>query len=90
MIAEDRYVLLFLDNARSHPDIFQEGSKNIKLEFFPKNTTSRWQPYDAGIIININIESCSFTTFLLVSNCNKNYQRCHYPESHQMDSNLMA
>ena len=33
MIAEVRNVLLFLDNAPSHPDILQEGLKNIKLEF---------------------------------------------------------
>ena len=29
-------VLLFLDNAPSHPDIFQEGLKNTNLEFLPK------------------------------------------------------
>ena len=52
MIAKGRKVLLFLDIAPSHSDIFQEGLKNIKLEFLPKNTTSRLQPYDAGIIKN--------------------------------------
>ena len=52
MIAEGRIVLLFLDNAPSHPKILQEGLKNIKLEFLPNNTTSRLQPCDAGIIKN--------------------------------------
>ena len=52
MIAEGRNVFLSLDNAPSHPDILQKGLKNIKLELYPKNTTSRLQTYDAGIIKN--------------------------------------
>ena len=39
IIVEGRNVLLIL----------QEGLQKIKLEFLPKNTTSRLQPYDAGI-----------------------------------------
>ena len=56
MIAEGRNLLLFLDNAPYHPDILQEGLKNIKLEFLPKNTTTRLQPCDAGIIKNFKHE----------------------------------
>ena len=52
MIVEGRNVLLFLDKAPSHHDIFQEGLKNIKLEFHPKNTMSRLQSCNAGIIRN--------------------------------------
>ena len=52
MITEGRKILLFLDNAPSYPNILQEGLKKIKLEFLPKNTTSRLQPCDAGIIKN--------------------------------------
>ena len=52
MIAKGGNVFLFLYNALSHPDILQEGLKNIKLEFLPKNTTSRLQPCNAGIIKN--------------------------------------
>ena len=67
MIAGDRNILLFLDNAPRHPDILQEGLKNMKLEFLPKNNKSRLPPCDAGIIKNLNIESCSFATLSLVS-----------------------
>ena len=50
MVTKGRKVLLFLDNALSHPKLLQEGLKNIKIEFLPMNTTSRLQPCDAGII----------------------------------------
>ena len=53
MIAEGRNALLFLDNTPSHPYIFQEGFKNIKLYFLPKNTKSILQPCDAGTIKNL-------------------------------------
>ena len=52
MIAKGKNFLLFLDNALSHPDNLQEGLKNIKLQFLPKNTSSRLQPCDTGIIKN--------------------------------------
>ena len=67
MIAKGRNVFLFLYNAPSHPDILQEGLKNIKLEFLLKNTKSRLQPCDAGIIKILKIESCSYATLSLVS-----------------------
>ena len=44
--------MLFIGNAPSHPDILQEGLKNVKLEFLPKNTTSRLKFCDAGITKN--------------------------------------
>ena len=43
---------MFWDNATCHPETAQAGLKNIKLVFLPKNTTSRLQPLDAGIIRN--------------------------------------
>ena len=44
---EKRKILLFLDNAPSHPKISLD---NIKLLFFPPNTTAKSQPMDQGII----------------------------------------
>ena len=45
-------VILFWDNATCHPETAQAGLKSIKLMFLHKNTTSLWQPLDAGIIRN--------------------------------------
>ena len=49
MVRQGRKILLFLDNARCHP---QEGLqlRNITLKFFPANCTSQLQPLDLGII----------------------------------------
>ena len=48
-------VLLFLDNVSSHsPDVIGKFS-NIKVVFLPRNTTSRLQPLDAGIIKKFNV-----------------------------------
>ena len=43
-------ILLFLDNAPCHPQFLKGMFSNIRIEFLPKNTTSRTQPLDAGII----------------------------------------
>lgn len=47
MVRQKRKILLFLDNAQSHLKI---NLSNIKLRFFPANTTSKLQPMDQGII----------------------------------------
>lgn len=47
MQRENRKVLLFLDNAASHPQLVL---CNVKLVFLPPNTTSECQPLDQGII----------------------------------------
>ena len=56
MKVEKRNVLLFLDNAPVHPEGLQCKYSNIKVVFIPKNTTSRLQPLDAGIIKNFKLK----------------------------------
>ena len=41
-----RKVLVFLDNASSYPTV---EYSNVKLQFFPPNTTSMLQPMDQDI-----------------------------------------
>ena len=50
MRRDGRHILLFLDNAPCHPQFLKGMFSNIRIEFLPKNTTSRTQPLDAGII----------------------------------------
>ena len=53
--AEDRKILLFIDNAPSHPDSFSDCFSHVQIVFLPKNTTSKLQPHDAGIIKNFKV-----------------------------------
>ena len=48
--AENRRVLLFIDNCSAHPQI--TGLQAVKLHFFPPNTTSHLQPMDQGVIMS--------------------------------------
>ncbi|CAF3816564.1 unnamed protein product [Rotaria sordida] len=48
MRKQKRHILMFLDNAPVHPQDIQ--LENIKLKFFPPNTTAIIQPMDQGII----------------------------------------
>ena len=50
MVKEERNIILFLDNATVHPTSLVDTFSSIKVVFLPKNTTSRFQPLDAGII----------------------------------------
>ena len=50
MRKERRNVILFLDNATVHPTSLIDMYRNIKIVFLPKNTRSRLQPLNAGII----------------------------------------
>jgi len=48
-----RKIILFIDNAPSHP---ATKFNNIKLSFLPPNTTSKTQPMDQGIIVYNNVK----------------------------------
>ena len=50
MKLEKRNILLFLDNVPVHPESLVGKNSNITVAFLPKNTTSRLQPLDVGII----------------------------------------
>ncbi|EGZ23940.1 hypothetical protein PHYSODRAFT_480573 [Phytophthora sojae] len=52
MWLKDRKILLLVDNVSSHvqPEV---SFSNIRLAFLPKNTTSRLQPLDQGIIRSV-------------------------------------
>ena len=53
MVKQRRQVLPFMDNATCHST--SAKLKNVKLIFFPPNTTSLSQPLDQGIIQNFKI-----------------------------------
>lgn len=55
MVRQGRKILLLLDNVSSHSPDLKESFSNIKVVFLPKNTTSRLQPLDAGIIKNFKV-----------------------------------
>ncbi|GFW05436.1 tigger transposable element-derived protein 6 [Trichonephila clavipes] len=50
MKREKRHILLFLDNCTVHNNA--PPLSNVKLQFFPRNSTSKLQPLDQGIIHN--------------------------------------
>lgn len=51
--AQNRKILLFVDNCPAHPKNVEANLKNIKLKYFPPNLTSVLQPMDQGIIQNL-------------------------------------
>ena len=52
MVQKKRKIALILDNCTAHPQL---EMNNIKLIFLPRNTTSKTQPCDAGIIQNVKV-----------------------------------
>lgn len=53
MAIQKRLILLFLDNASSHPHL---KLSNIQLVFLPPRTTSELQPLDQGIINAVKVQ----------------------------------
>ena len=53
MKKQKRKIILFMDNATSHPDYLK--LKNANLVFVPPNTTSMLQPLDQGIIRSFKV-----------------------------------
>ena len=52
---KERKILLLLDNVSSHNPNLKDRFSNIRVIFLPKNTTSKLQPLDAGIIKNFKV-----------------------------------
>ena len=67
---KNRNVILFLDNALSHPPDLEGKFSNIKVCFLPKNTTSRLQPLDAGIIQNFKVKYRKLLLKFVISRIN--------------------
>ena len=47
---------MFMDNAPCHPQSLTGQFSNINVTFLPKNTTSKTQPLDAGIIASWKVK----------------------------------
>ena len=56
LLREKKNILLFMDNAPCYPPCLEGMFSNIKVVFLPKNTTSKTQPLDAGIIANWKVK----------------------------------
>ena len=65
MKMQNRHVLLFLENATCHPHI---KLSNMRLAWFPPNTTSVSQPVDQGIIRNVKVHYCKLLMQSLLAN----------------------
>ena len=57
-----RNILPLMNNATCHPEDMSDKLSHIKVVFLPKNTTSRLQPLDAGIIKNFK---CHYQKLLI-------------------------
>ena len=56
-VGSTRQILLFLDNCSSHATGLElaPAPVNIRIQFLPANSTSRFQPLDQGIIQNLKV-----------------------------------
>jgi hypothetical protein len=72
--AENRKVLMLIDNCPAHPQDVQRKLKFIELKFFPPNATSKLQPLDQGIIKNIKCHYRRRILMKTISGFEKNQQ----------------
>ena len=72
LVFENRKVILFLDNATCHPESMDDKFSNTKIVFLPKNTSSRLQPLDAGIIRNFKVKYQKSLVKYVLSGINDN------------------
>ena len=70
MKSQNRNVILFIDNAPCHPPDLKGKFSNINVCFLPKNTTSRLQPLDAGIIQNFKVKYRKLLLKFVISRVN--------------------
>ena len=56
LLFELRKVLLFMNNTTCHSKSMVDSFSQIKIIFLLKNTTSRLQPLDAGIVQNFKVK----------------------------------
>lgn len=75
---EKRKILLFLDNAPCHPNL---KLRNIKLIFFPPNTTSVLQPMDQGIIKNFKVLYRQFIVKNMLTKFDQGHSHTHVGKS---------
>jgi hypothetical protein len=73
MKRQKRKVLLFIDNAPSHPDL---EFSNVKLKFLPANTTSKSQPMDQGIIQTVKLKFHRRQLRHIISEMEKDKSKC--------------
>jgi hypothetical protein len=82
MAAQQRHVLLLMDNFSGHELSVhlvggQQGLSNVRIEWLPPNTTSEWQPMDQGIIASFKLHyRRQWVTFMIQQHeANKNPQK---------------
>ena len=73
MLFEKRKVILFLDNATCHLESMVDQFSQIKIIFLSKNTSSRPQLLDAGIIQNLKFKSTKKLVKYVLGRINENF-----------------
>ena len=76
MKMQNRNVDLFLDNATRHQKTIEKNLSSIKLVFLPKNTTSRLQPLDDGIIRAFKLKYRKLLSRSVLSRVDGNKRAC--------------